>query len=144
MVGEVGGLFLGGKGGLFRATSDLLLEIKQTYDREDSTDTEIQVVKRYAGADVLVIDDLGAERVTDWTKQVFYALLNRRYAGHDRTVSNGVGLTLITTNLSLPAIAENFGDRVASRIVGMCRVVPMTGADYRLRGRSAAQGKGKP
>lgn len=77
------------------------------------------------GADLLLLDDLAAERVTDWTGEVLYRLIDARWA-HLRP-------TIITTNATPAAVRERLGDRVASRLGGMGRTVTMTGEDRRGR-----------
>lgn len=80
-------------------------------------------------ADLLAIDDLGAERPSDWTQERLYELIDERYA--ERLP------TLVTTNVPLSRIGEFVGERVASRLAEMCTVVPLTGEDRR-RPRPAA------
>ena len=76
--------------------------------------------------DVLVLDDLGAQRDTDWTVERLYQLIAHRY---ERRLP-----LLITTNLEL----ESLDQRIASRIGdgskvgdGWCRVLSMPCGDYR-------------
>jgi DNA replication protein DnaC len=76
-------------------------------------------------ADLLLLDDLAAERVTDWTGEVLYRLIDARWAS--------MRFTIITTNATPADVRERMGDRVASRLWGMGRVVTMTGADRRAR-----------
>lgn len=74
---------------------------------------------------VLVLDDLGAERETDWTREVLYSLLNDRY---DWRLS-----TVVTTN----ADAESLDPRIASRLRdrGLVTVVDCGDVDYRRLSR---------
>lgn len=60
--------------------------------------------------DLLVIDDLGAERPTDWTAERLGALINRRWMEERPTV--------VTTNLERPALTEALGERAYSRLTG--------------------------
>lgn len=61
-------------------------------------------------ADLLVIDDLGAEMATAFTKSVLYNLINTRIMSGKPTIIN--------TNLSIKAINEKYDARIASRIIG--------------------------
>jgi len=80
----------------------------------------------YAHADVLVLDDLGSERPTEWTGERLYALINRRWLEERPTVA--------TTNLDPDPLREAVGDRVFSRLVGNDAVVlRLTGKDRRRR-----------
>jgi DNA replication protein DnaC len=78
-------------------------------------------------ADLLLLDDLAAERVTDWTGEVLYRLIDARWA-HMRP-------TIITTNATGATVRERLGDRVASRLNGMGVIVSMTGEDRRVAGK---------
>jgi DNA replication protein DnaC len=83
----------------------------------------VQRVRDCQNAKLLVIDDLGAERPSEWTQERLYSVVDHRYA-------NCLPL-LVTGNVPPAKLAEQTGDRVASRLAEMCRVVPMTGADRR-------------
>lgn len=81
-----------------------------------------------ADTDVLVIDDLGTERATDWTDERLYAVINRRWLEERPTVA--------TTNLEPKALREALGARTYSRLVGNCAaVVTLTGPDRRRQRR---------
>lgn len=88
-------------------------------------DSSVQHVRDCQHADLLVIDDLGAEKPSEWTQERLYSVIDHRYA-------NCLPL-LVTGNLPPAVLAEQTGDRVASRLAEMCRgrVVPMTGTDRR-------------
>ena len=73
---------------------------------------------------LLFIDDLGAEKVTEWVEEVIYLIINTRY-------ENNIPI-VITSNYPLSKIAELVGDRVASRIKEMCHVIEIKGEDRRL------------
>lgn len=80
----------------------------------------------YAAADLLVLDDLGAERPTEWTGERLYALINRRWLEERPTVA--------TTNLEPDPLREALGERVFSRLVGNDAVVlRLAGKDRRRR-----------
>lgn len=74
---------------------------------EDREDPMLEL-RRFRG--MIVLDDLGRERPGDWATESVNLLLCQRY--------NDASKTIITTNLSLSAISELYGDRVASRING--------------------------
>lgn len=78
---------------------------------------------RYAKTHLLLLDDLGAAKGSEWVEEMTYRLINRRY--EQRLPS------IFTTNVPLAKLREVLGERVASRLVEMCRVVPMTGGDRR-------------
>lgn len=72
---------------------------------------------------LLVLDDLGAEKPSEWTQERLYSIVDHRYA-------NCLPL-IVTGNLPPGKLADQTGDRVASRLAEMCQVVPMTGTDRR-------------
>jgi DNA replication protein DnaC len=81
-----------------------------------------------AEVDVLVVDDLGAQRDTEWTDERLYALINRRWL---ETLP-----TVVTTNLdSKDEMAAAFGERVFSRLRHGAVVFHMVGNDRRARRR---------
>lgn len=77
----------------------------------------------YANVDVLLIDDLGASKASEWTEEVLYRLLNRRY--------EAMLPCLITSNLPTDLLRVHVGDRVASRISEAADVVVLDGPDRR-------------
>lgn len=74
-------------------------------------------------ADVLVLDDLAAERVTDWTAERLYAVVNRRWMEQRPIVA--------TANLEPDELAQVLGERMYSRLVGGAVVVRLAGPDRR-------------
>jgi DNA replication protein DnaC len=77
-------------------------------------------------AGLLVIDDLGAEKPSEWTQERLYSVVDHQYA-------NCLPL-IVTSNLPPKELAGQTGERVASRLAETCEVVLMTGADRRKRG----------
>ncbi|MCW2601838.1 MAG: hypothetical protein JWM02_3667 [Frankiales bacterium] len=74
-------------------------------------------------AGLLLLDDLGAEKPSDWTQERLYELIDERYI-QQRPV-------IVTSNVPPRALAEWVGERTASRLAEMCTVIPLTGADRR-------------
>lgn len=87
---------------------------------EDPTDT----ISLYKDCTYLFIDDLGAEKMTDFLFESFYQIINYRY--------NQMLPTIITSNYSLKEISEKINDRIASRIAEMCTVIKLEGEDKRI------------
>jgi DNA replication protein DnaC len=104
----------------------LLMEIRATFGRT-GVDTEKDLIDKYSNARILILDDLGAEKTTDWSISTLYIIIDRRYSN--------MRPTIITSNLSIEEIAEEIEDRIASRIAEMCKIIRMEGKDRRvLRG----------
>ena len=118
-----------GARGLFCDTRDLLRVIRSTYDRSIRT-TEIEVLRPVMTADLLVLDDLGAEKTSEWVEETMNLIVNTRY--------NERRLTLFTSNYpDIPddtdpnSLLGRIGHRMRSRLHEMCDFLPMDGADYR-------------
>jgi DNA replication protein DnaC len=79
---------------------------------------------RIAAVDLLHIDDLGAEHRTEWVLEQLYTIINARYEDERSTV--------ITSNLEPDELAAQLGERIVSRLEGMCgEPLPFWGADAR-------------
>jgi len=134
-----------GARGQFWDFHELIREIKSSYDPETKT-TELQVLEPVVEMDVLLLDDLGAWKMTDWMNDTLFYILNSRYMAKRPT--------LITTNYqdvtreeALAAdplrrrefLVERIGQRLRSRLMEMCLVVRMQGADHRQARQLANQ-----
>jgi len=116
---------------LFYEFGTLLEDIRVSYD-PSSQRSESDVLAPIYGTELLVLDELGAVRPTDWVRDMMMQIIGARY--------NEKLLTIFTTNYDdeRPASAdENLEDRVGvrlrSRLFEMCRSVRLDGADYRRR-----------
>lgn len=83
------------------------------------------LVDKVVNAKLLIIDDIGAEKVSDWTLERLYSIIN------ERVVNNRA--TIYTSNLSPQQLISAVGNRIVSRILGSCEVVELKGADRRLK-----------
>ena len=98
----------------------LLARIRRTYDSEPGGDSYLSFFERLTSVDLLHIDDLGAEKRSDWVLEQLYALVNERYEAQ-RSM-------LITTNLDHAAAGG--ADRPAHRLApgrDLRRAVPLFG-----------------
>lgn len=93
----------------FATSTRILSEIRSTYDR-DSSISESKLMDALITTDVLIIDDFGTEKVTDWVKDKFYDIINQRYINKR--------VTIFTSNESLYTIA--YDSRITNRIKEMC------------------------
>ena len=116
---------------LFYDFRDLLKEIQDSYNPVSNT-SELRVLAPVYEADVLVLDELGASKPTDWVRDTVAQIINNRY--NDRKV------TIFTSNyLDEPKntqeenLTDRLGVRLRSRLYEMCKVVLMEGDDYRLK-----------
>ena len=151
-----------GATGIFCDYRDLLKQIQNSYNPQVAT-TELEILRPVFDAEILVLDELGAVKPTDWVWDTVAHVLNTRY--------NDKKTTLITTNYSnlpsalvqtqpasvsdrdisraLPASAavralreetlgDRIGERMRSRLQEMCIPVAMHGADFRQTVRRAS------
>lgn len=101
----------------------LLARIRRTYDAEPGGEGYLSFFERLTSVDLLHIDDLGAEKRSDWVLEQLYALVNERYEAELPI--------LITTNLDHQALEEQIGSRTVSRLTQMCDAVDLFGDDRR-------------
>ncbi|GAA1237518.1 hypothetical protein GCM10009665_29600 [Kitasatospora nipponensis] len=124
--GAVRALVQAGIGVRWRATTaaDLYAELRPS----SGTDSE-QVLAGYSRVPLLILDDLGAAKSSEFVEEQTYRLINRRY--------NHCLPTLITTNLAIGALRAYLGDRVASRLRQMTTQVEFEPVDRRRHQRVA-------
>ena len=120
-----------GKGvrGLYYDTRTLLSTIRSTFNPVTRS-SEADVLDRVMGAELLVLDDLGAERTTDWVADTMNLIVNTRY--NDRRP------TIFTSNYedleddeNLDALRVRVGFRMHSRLREMCEFLAYDGPDFR-------------
>jgi DNA replication protein DnaC len=118
-----------GARGLFYDTRDLLRVIRSTYDASIRT-TELEILRPVMTCDLLVLDDLGAEKTSEWVEETMNLIVNTRY--------NERRLTVFTSNYpDIPDETEpnsllfRIGHRMRSRLHEMCEFKELDGADYR-------------
>lgn len=106
----------------------LLESIRASYNNPDpSLEALLDELKDLATAPKLILfDDIGAEKPSDWVRERLYSLLNFR-------VSNGLA-NLFTSNLSPAELAVQLGDRVASRCMANNRAIELSTSDHRIGG----------
>ena len=116
---------------LFYDFRDLLKEIQDSYN-PISQMTELRVLEPVYDAEVLVLDELGASKPTDWVRDTMTQIINTRYNDRKLTIitSNYLDDPLIPTEESL---TDRVGVRLRSRLHEMCKVVMIKGEDYRLK-----------
>ena len=121
---------------VFANVPDLLMDIRDSF----GTGRTAEILRTVQKTPCLVLDDLGAERMSEWVSEQVFAIINYRY--------NHRLQTIITTNYGLKALSKRMtavtkgkdsgndvqSQRILSRICGMCHVVEVSGRDFRMRG----------
>lgn len=112
--------------GVYAANVGAMLSMIRAGYADEQGLTAEQRLDRLRGVELLVLDDWGTERATDWAAETLFAVLDTRYLTQRPTV--------VTTNLPLHKLAEG-GDRLASRLVDrrLSRVLVLNAGDYRQR-----------
>jgi DNA replication protein DnaC len=101
----------------------LLNEIRDEAMRAQRS--HVELLDRLAAVNLLHIDDVGAERTTDWALEELYSIVNSRYEDERSMV--------ITTNiLDREALCEQITERTVSRLTEMCDELPLVGHDRRM------------
>lgn len=104
----------------------LLARIRRTYDAEAGEASYLEFFERLTSVDLLHIDDLGAEKRSDWVLEQLYAIVNERYES-ERSI-------VVTTNLDQAELEKQIGVRTVSRLVEICGdPLPLFGEDLRYR-----------
>ena len=120
--------------------TELLRRLQYSYG-PGSPETEREVLLPLSEADLLVWDDLGTCRPTEWARETIRMVINHRYTYSKQTI--------LTTNLALrprpdrrkgrglkettgDTLAERIGQRLFSRIMEMCEIIEIDGPDFRV------------
>ena len=118
----------GGFSCLFYEFGSLLKQIQDSYNSSTHT-SELGVLSPVLNVDVLVLDELGASKPTDWVRDTMAYIINTRY--------NDKKHTIFTTNYlderqaNEETLEDRIGIRLRSRLFEMCKTIEIKGADYR-------------
>lgn len=113
-----------------KTSSDLLLDIKKSFDSEGARESEVLDI--YKRVDLLIIDDLGKEQCSDWSMSTLYSILNDRY--------EDMKPTIVTTNYNADALVTALTPKgydntkivaIISRLREVSTVMTMAWADWR-------------
>lgn len=110
---------------LFGTYSDHLESIRGEYDHTG----ERKYLSMMKSAPILVLDDIGKEKRTEWTQQVLFDVINARY--------EHLLPTILTTNFDVDGLANYVGGAIWSRLYEMCSAVETQGSDFRRKEETA-------
>jgi len=110
---------------LFVFVPDFLDEIRSTYDDKNQDEERENPFELAKISTVLILDDLGTEKVTEWANEKLLQLINYR-------TSNNL-TTIITSNYTLQELPGRLGQRIYSRIKGACEEIIINGEDRRAK-----------
>lgn len=124
---------------LFYEFGALLKGIQDSYNSISQT-SELKVLQPIFDAEILVLDEIGASKPTDWVRDTMANIINTRY--------NDKKLTIFTTNYlderqseRDETLEDRIGVRLRSRLYEMCKTVPLNGEDFRRTFDVTAPGK---
>ncbi len=103
----------------------------------DSQEGKLDFMDRLTAVDLLHVDDLGAEKQTDWVLEQLYSIVNARYEAERAIIA--------TTNLMPDELSDRLGARTVSRLVEICGdLIPLFGEDRRREFRAQRADAGQP
>lgn len=105
---------------------DLMRHLKKDFSEENKylSEENTNFGKLLAFSGLLILDDFGTEKLTEWVEESLYLIINKRY--------ENVYPIIFTSNLSPEKMVSKFGDRIVSRIIGSCDIVELKGTDRRI------------
>jgi len=130
LCSAIGNAVLDARRSMVYFTLSEFLDLVRLMKFDDDQDYR-QGVQRLLDADLIILDDLGAEKVTEFAAQELFNIINHRM--------NRLLPMVIATNLTPGEIQSTYGQRIASRLLGSFEVLPLKGEDVRrvLRQRRA-------
>ena len=124
-----------GARGHFFETRELLRLVRDTFNR-GTEETEMDILGPVLEADLLVLDDLGAEKSSEWVQETLGLVVNTRYNAKRATIFTS-NLVDSPDNTDPQGFIFQLGSRTRSRLVEMCDWVKIEGADIREVGPHA-------
>lgn len=118
---------------LFIKQAKWLERIRETYDDAEGPNAR-EVLQQLVDVPLLVLDDVGAEKLTEWGQEKLFTVIDDRSGLHDRGTERP---TIVTTNLSLERLAQHMDakGRTLDRIQEFARVIETQGESRRRQAR---------
>jgi DNA replication protein DnaC len=145
VVAAIKALAQKGMRSLFCYYGELLKKIQNSYNPQSQI-TELEILKPIFDADILVLDDLGVVKPTEWVWDAVSIILNTRYNDNRTTLitsniedgpAKKSGTTAVQFATRMDTLGDRIGERMRSRLFEMCRLVSVDGKDYREKMRKA-------
>lgn len=106
---------------IYRNSPELIVELRAKMDSPGAND--FAALDMFCDVPLLVLDDLGTERLTDYARERLHVIFDRRYRLNLPTI--------ITSNMSVDQLGDAFDERIADRIAESCTAVWVWGPSYR-------------
>ena len=110
----------------FANVPELFAKVRQSFG-DDAEVREAKLMEPVLDAGVTVLDDVGAEKASDWTQERIYQIVDYRYR---RKAS-----TILTSNLDAAGLEKAIGSRSMDRLLEVCKIVKLTAGSYRRRAK---------
>jgi DNA replication protein DnaC len=108
----------------FMPFTELLNNLKNNMNNKDYIK---KFMERLYNADLLIMDDLGKEKYTEWAAEQLFSLLDNRYRDCKPVI--------VTTNYTPQQLSNRVDEAIMSRLIGTCALIGMNGQDYRTSHR---------
>ena len=116
---------------------NLLAELRNSYDIDNNI-SEMEIIKLYENVDLLIIDDLGKEKPSEWGLEKLYTIINSRYENNLPVI--------ITTNYNQNSLVERLSlngeietaKSIISRLYEMCYLVKIDDIDHRIKNKKVS------
>ncbi len=105
---------------LYISCPELLNQLRQ--EMLEASSDKLNLVR---SVELLVLDDLGVEKPSDWVKEILFLIINHRYE-YERA-------SVFTTDCDLEELERRLGSRILSRLIGMCCLVRFKDRDFRIQ-----------
>ena len=117
---------------------NLLAELRNSYDTENNI-SEMEIIKLYKNVDLLIIDDLGKEKPSEWGLEKVFTIINSRYENNLPVI--------ITTNYNQNSLLERLSlngeietaKSIISRLYEMCYLVKIDDIDHRIKKKKVSK-----
>ena len=119
-----------GKTYVFRSVPELLIDIRRTFDKDANAETDL--MHTLTTCDLLVLDDLGAEKWSEWTEERLFVIVDARYRRQKNIVVTSNAPKMAGTDKE-PGLRELAGPRIYDRLLEMCGWVVNGGESQRRR-----------
>lgn len=118
----------------FEKGPGLVMRIRATYsirEKDNRHEREEEIYRELTGVKLLLLDDVGKESPSDFTRQLYWSVVDER-------VTSGLPVVM-TCRLPLDGLVELMGEDTVDRLYGMCsgRIETLTGESYRRQKKIA-------
>ncbi len=116
---------------------NLLAELKNTYD-VDNNISEMEIIKLYEKVDLLIIDDLGKEKPSEWGLEKLFTIINSRYESNlPVIITTNYDQNSLINRLSINGEIET-AKSIISRLYEMCYLVKIEDRDHRIKNKKVS------